>query len=239
MRTANNTADILIQPRSGQPFMGEYVLFSDFDGTITLKDSNEQLVRYYGNERVKRDEALFVAGKATNREVILRHYGAMRLSPEAYYSVLYPIPLDHAFVQFYSAVKSSGGDITVLTGSAIEGVRNYLRKNGLGDITVYGNRMRIEDGVIVLYPADKPRDTLCGEGPCAFCKSARLAEARKSGKQVVYIGDGLTDLCAAKHADVLFAKSTLARYCEENGIRFTRFDSFRDIHRCFFGMRES
>lgn len=217
---------------------GEYALFSDFDGTITLLDSNAELVRLHGNERNKRDEALFCEGKATNREVLLRHYRTMRISAETYYNLLHSIPLDPSFARFYTAVKAAGGGVTVLTGSAEEGVRSYLRGKGFGDITVYGNRLEIEDGVVSLYCADEAPDTLCGEGPCAHCKSARLAGARGEGKKVIYIGDGLTDLCAAGYADLLFAKGELARFCEENGISFVPFHSFGDVFRYFFGDRE-
>lgn len=210
------------------------VLFSDFDGTITLLDSTVALVETYGNELNKRDEVLFIGGQLTNREAILRHYRTMLLSPQMYYDVVYSMPIDPGFGRFYRAVKSLGFGVTVLTGSAAEGVRAYLAQNGFGDITVYGNELRVENGAVILYCKDQIEETYCKKGPCAHCKSLHLERARQEGKRVVYFGDGLTDLCAAKHADLLFAKGILAESCEKNSIAFERFESFDDIFTYFF-----
>jgi len=50
---------------------------------------------------------------------------------------------------------------------------------------------------------------------------------------IVFIGDGVSDLAAARHADVLFARRglRLEQYCTENNVPFIPFDSFADIKR--------
>lgn len=50
---------------------------------------------------------------------------------------------------------------------------------------------------------------------------------------IVFIGDGVSDLPAAQHADVLFARRglRLEEYCIENGIEYIPFDTFADIQR--------
>lgn len=49
--------------------------------------------------------------------------------------------------------------------------------------------------------------------------------------QLVYCGDGVSDLSAAQHADVLFAKTghDLVTYCQREKIRFVEFQSFDQI----------
>ena len=216
-----------------------YEVFSDFDGTIIVKDSTDELVKIYGNELTKREEELFwadlQAGKVNNRETILRLYQHMRLTPQMYYELLYSIPLSPGFARFYDAVKAAGKTITVLTGSAREGVREYLREKGFGDITVHGNRMETPEGIVEIHCANEVEDTLCGMGDCAHCKSIWLKKAGESGKKTLYIGDGVTDLCAAKQADLVFARDYLATHCEANGIPFVRYDSFDDIYNYLFG----
>jgi len=212
----------------------DYEVFSDFDGTIIIKDSTDELIKTYGNELTIKEEEMFWArleaeGKANNRETIVRLYEHMRLTPQMYYELLHSIPLDLGFARFYDAVKAAGKGITVLTGSASEGVLHYLREKGFADITVHGNRMGTPEGFIEIYCADAPEDTLCGEGDCAHCKSVWLKRANESGKKTLYIGDGVTDLCAARLADLVFAKDYLAAHCEKNGIPFVRYDSFDDI----------
>ena len=48
---------------------------------------------------------------------------------------------------------------------------------------------------------------------------------------IVFIGDGVSDLPAAREADVLFARRglRLEEYCIEHGIPYTPFDSFADV----------
>lgn len=50
---------------------------------------------------------------------------------------------------------------------------------------------------------------------------------------IVFIGDGVSDLAAASHADVLFARRglRLEEHCIEHKIPFTPYDTFSDIKR--------
>ncbi|MFV3015480.1 2,3-diketo-5-methylthio-1-phosphopentane phosphatase, partial [Pseudomonas sp. KHB2.9] len=43
------------------------------------------------------------------------------------------------------------------------------------------------------------------------------------------IGDGKSDMCVASTADFVFAKGSLARYCEANNIPHARFDTFAEV----------
>jgi 2-hydroxy-3-keto-5-methylthiopentenyl-1-phosphate phosphatase len=50
---------------------------------------------------------------------------------------------------------------------------------------------------------------------------------------IVFIGDGVSDLAAAREADVLFARKglRLEEYCKENNISYIPFETFADIKR--------
>jgi 2-hydroxy-3-keto-5-methylthiopentenyl-1-phosphate phosphatase len=50
---------------------------------------------------------------------------------------------------------------------------------------------------------------------------------------VVFVGDGVSDLAAAREADVLFARRglRLEEYCIENKITHIAFDTFKDIQK--------
>ena len=66
-------------------------------------------------------------------------------------------------------------------------------------------------------------------GGCGNCKSSHVDAARQQGKFVIYVGDGLSDRCAASRADLVFAKGDLRKYCEEQGIPYREFDHLGDV----------
>lgn len=63
----------------------------------------------------------------------------------------------------------------------------------------------------------------------ALCKCARIWAHRRRGRQVVFVGDGMSDICAAGQADVLLARSKLAEIARARAIPFTPFEDFNDV----------
>ena len=49
------------------------------------------------------------------------------------------------------------------------------------------------------------------------------------GENVVYVGDGYSDRCAAQAANRIFARDGLAAYLDEQGVAYERYDDFFDI----------
>jgi 2-hydroxy-3-keto-5-methylthiopentenyl-1-phosphate phosphatase len=56
-----------------------------------------------------------------------------------------------------------------------------------------------------------------------------MKELQKTGCQSVYIGDGYSDTCPAQQADIVFAKSSLLKFCRKHGISAIAFENFSDI----------
>ena len=61
-------------------------------------------------------------------------------------------------------------------------------------------------------------------------KKTILNSAKRAG-EIVFIGDGTSDVAAVEYTDVLFAKQGqfLAEYCRDEGIPFHPFTDFRDV----------
>lgn len=80
-------------------------------------------------------------------------------------------------------------------------------------------------------------DTALGHDKALSIQEARAsAEADLAGEDgtiplIVFIGDGVSDLPAARQADVLFARRglRLEEYCVENGIAYLPFDTFAGV----------
>jgi len=52
-----------------------------------------------------------------------------------------------------------------------------------------------------------------------------------SRRKVIYIGDGRSDLCVSRKADVRFAKGVLANLLASENLPFHRFDTLSDVAR--------
>ena len=63
-------------------------------------------------------------------------------------------------------------------------------------------------------------------GPRA-CKGGVLRRLRRPGDTVAVFGDGISDLCLAREADVVFARGRLAELCEREGIAYHRLSDYR------------
>jgi 2-hydroxy-3-keto-5-methylthiopentenyl-1-phosphate phosphatase len=59
------------------------------------------------------------------------------------------------------------------------------------------------------------------------CKGGVVRLLRREGDTVAVFGDGISDLCLAREADVVFARGRLAELCEREGIAYHRLSDYR------------
>lgn len=104
------------------------------------------------------------------------------------------------------------------------------------DVILDGNKWDIQWHDESVYGNDKSKGEkqkrlhLCTHPPI----SQVLEKARQQAPEdtiFVFCGDGISDISAAKHADLLFARKgrDLETHCDRNGIPYVAFDSFQDI----------
>ncbi len=65
-----------------------------------------------------------------------------------------------------------------------------------------------------------------------MCKCNIIKNRKNVTKAVYYVGDGVSDFCASKKADKIFAKGRLLEYCKKNKIAengLIGFSSFKEI----------
>jgi len=93
------------------------------------------------------------------------------------------------------------------------------------DVELHANRVDAgPGGWRVIWRYDDEECESCGES----CK--RSVVRRIAGDdEIVYIGDGISDRCAAEASDRVFATRDLAPYLDERGVPYERFDDFHSI----------
>ena len=122
-------------------------------------------------------------------------------------------------------MRSRGAQLEIVSDGLGFYVSSNLAAIGLHDIPVATNENRVgagRDGMS--FPYGHPACFVCGT-----CKRERVRLHQASGRIVVFIGDGTSDRYAAAHADLVFAKGSLARFCADEGWPFVDWSSFADV----------
>ena len=146
-------------------------------------------------------------------------------TPDALRRAAAAMPHDTGFPTFVERVRARGAHIEVVS----DGLGFYVRPNlaalGLTDVPICGNENRLRDGGAGLsFPYGHPSCFVCGT-----CKRERVRLHQAAGRVVVFIGDGTSDRFAAAHADMVFAKESLARICTAAGWPFHEWHRFEDV----------
>jgi 2-hydroxy-3-keto-5-methylthiopentenyl-1-phosphate phosphatase len=105
-------------------------------------------------------------------------------------------------------------------------IEPVLEREGAPDVELLSNTVDADpDGWKVRFRVSETCE-VCGQ-PCKRSTAAALAD----GTELVYVGDGYSDRCAAESADVVFARRGLAAYLEERGVPFEHFEDFHSVAR--------
>jgi 2-hydroxy-3-keto-5-methylthiopentenyl-1-phosphate phosphatase len=203
-------------------------LVVDFDGTITEQDLLDEIAQTFGDEEVYRevDEGLDDSSLSLN-EVIRREFEPVRAPLEEVKSwVLENVRIRPGFHELVELARRRGWRLAIVSSGFRELIEPVLAREGLEDVEVLSNTVDADpNGWKVRFRVSEVCET-CGQ-PCKRSTAAALAD----GSELVYVGDGYSDRCAAESADLVFARRGLAGYLEERGIPFERFEDFHSVAR--------
>jgi 2,3-diketo-5-methylthio-1-phosphopentane phosphatase len=206
--------------------MNKLHIFSDFDGTITEKDTLVFLSTNLGGgpKMVEAIGRLIREGKITLREGIEAEMRSIRRPfSEAVDLLRREVQIDPGFAPLARWCEEKGIPLTVLSAGFHQFIDLFISREEYPRLEILAN---------TIYPNEetgwqcKFRDrTSWGHD-----KSVALQAARKRGEYVIFIGDGLSDRGAAEAADEVFAKHSLAEYCRERGINCHEYQTFSEIY---------
>ena len=200
----------------------KWAVITDFDGTITLRDVGDAILRHFKaatKEEIERSYGPHVKIEEWMKEYF-RPVTVSRKDIEAY--VKASTRLRGGFKEFHAFCAGAGVPLEIASGGVDLYIDCLLKEWGLKIKSFYGFTRFTPGGVRVTFPCLK------GTTLEAF-KAARVRRYQRLGYKVVFCGDGTSDLKAARTADAVFATKRLRRLCLEKGVRNSRLKNFFDV----------
>lgn len=199
----------------------------DFDGTVTKVDTlivafdKYCTVDWWALEYAMRD------GKKERHQTLLEEVESMRAEKDEMFDFIKKnVPVRDGFFEFVQKARENGDEVVILSGG-FKSFADLLLNNA--DIKAYINDIEyLGDRKWGFVPCGNALPQLCGK-KCSNCKRAVVEKYRNEGFRTVYFGDGETDFCASLYADEIYATDELAEKLERENVKFTYFDSYKDI----------
>jgi len=209
-------------------------IFIDFDGTITRKDVGDALFEKFGGSVCKSYVGEYRRGA-------IPAVACFRLESEACGEInideldefIRSQEIDASVREFLSFCSQSGFECFIVSDGMDYYIEKILKHHGIGPIPFYANQLELNPagraGKFTLNPSFPQTDEECDR--CACCKRNIMLTRSADEDLIVYIGEGYSDLCPVKYADVVFAKDELLSYCRREKIPHSGYDSFSDVLR--------
>jgi 2-hydroxy-3-keto-5-methylthiopentenyl-1-phosphate phosphatase len=198
----------------------------DFDGTVAPRDTVDALLDRFADPSWKTIEEEWTSGRLNSRDCMQAQLALVTAERPVLEEFFQSVAIDPSFVDFVRCVRTFA-EVAVVSDGLDYPIRRALQKRRVPPLPVFANRLEFRArGLGISFPHS---DATCGpqSGVCK-CSVARSLNAGR-GLPVILIGDGRSDLCLAGSAEHVFAKGSLQRYCQSQGIAHTAFDSFDDV----------
>lgn len=198
----------------------------DFDGTITEQDLLDAVAERFGDSAVyQHADAGLDAGRMSLHDVIRSEFEPVRAPlDEVVTWVLGNARIRPGFHELVDAADRNGWRIVILSSGFRELIEPVLAREGLEGVELLANEVDPDPSGWRVRFRDEDSCTVCGE-PCKRSTVTALA----GGDEVVYIGDGHSDRCAAEDADLVFARRGLSRWLDERGRPYEPFEDFHSV----------
>jgi len=216
---------------------------ADFDGTIFMQDTGHILFNAYGCGTERREilDQQIKSGERSFKDVSEEMWGSLDVPFENGFDALASnLNMDQDFKTFHDFCRNNEIPFNVISAGLKPVLRrvldHFIGEEASASIGIVANDVEIDAEGHVWKPVWRH------EGDLGHDKALSINEYKDQAKiesedgtipMIIFIGDGVSDLPAAREADVLFARKGLAleEYCFEHKIAYHPYNTFADIQR--------
>jgi len=207
-------------------------IFTDFDGTITVNDVGDAMFERFGGSRCSEYIGQYWKGLISAAECFRKESAQCgEVDKNVLDKFLDSQPIDQSFIPFIGFCKSNAIDLAIFSDGMEYYIRRILDRNGAGDVPFFSNVLHLESvtgsASVTFVPEFPYESESCDR--CACCKRNIMLTHSDDDDILICIGEGYSDRCPVKYADIVFAKDSLIEYCTSEGLPFYEYSSFNDI----------
>lgn len=199
-------------------------VYCDFDGTISIEDTTDAILSTLADPQWQIIEAEWKAGRIGSAECMQRQIALIQGDKTVLNATLDGMAIDPYFPAFLEFCRKNLLPVEILSDGVDYFIERILARHQLTGIPVTANHLVFE--AANSYRLTAPHSNVACAAQSGVCKCRIVSQGKEPR---VFIGDGRSDFCAAGTADIVFAKGTLATYCEQQGIAYFLYESFADI----------
>jgi len=203
-------------------------VFIDFDNTVTLGDVLSQLIKEFSiNEDWRVLEDAWQGGEITTKECLTGQMKYVRIYPNEILSFLKKVKIDPYFSKLIDLLREKKVEFAILSDNFEVIIKEILFYHQISEIPIYANQLTIyRNRLLPSFPYQNPN---CFS--CAHCKKIHFVnEVHSLEDPIIYIGDGKSDICPAKEADIVLAKDVLLKYFRKNELPCIEFRNLAKVY---------
>jgi 2-hydroxy-3-keto-5-methylthiopentenyl-1-phosphate phosphatase len=205
--------------------MNNFFLFIDFDFTITTDDVGNRFYTYFSDGKNEPLVKKWLKREISSYTCLTEEARLCRGTLDEFKAYIDKFEIDPGFPDLIRFCQKEEIQLVILSDGLDFYIERILRKYALTGVTYYANHAEFTpDGLKITLPYWNSKCPDCGN-----CKGERIKTLKSDKDTVIYIGDGFSDLCGVKQADLIFAKDDLAEYLKQDSRDFIEYSSLAEV----------
>jgi 2-hydroxy-3-keto-5-methylthiopentenyl-1-phosphate phosphatase len=199
----------------------------DFDGTLTTCDVVDLIIRdHCATDEWRRLEEAWQAGRIGSRACLAGQLELVQADKDQLLEFVESLSLDPGAASLLALLRRHGVRATIVSDGIDWIIERIFRAHRLEPPSIRSNSLVRKGGSWKLIC---PHASNSCSVAAAHCKCASIERLATPGRARIYVGDGRSDLCAARKAHTRFAKGTLAAQLKSEGLSFIPYQTLHDV----------
>lgn len=203
---------------------------SDFDGTISKNDFFSYATNTIIPEKNMEPWVKYKKGEISHVEALNLIFSTIRLPENEFNDFIDTIEIEEFFIPTINLCEEKNITFNIVSAGADYYISRILHNLKIREkIPVYTNPSKYsQKNGLEIIPL--PKEHKFYDNNLGISKKLIVKEFQNNGYAVIFAGDGMPDVEAAKCADMVFAKDYLIELCKKENVKHMEFKSYFEIY---------